>query len=60
MFNLNMFSDVSNKTKKVCGLTAVLLLGSIVYIHKDAVYRLLTGTVSKDSHNVADEESGDV
>jgi hypothetical protein len=60
MFNLNMFSDVSNRTKKVCGLTAVLLLGSIVYIHKDAVYRLLTNTVSKDSNNVEDNNFGDV
>ena len=57
MFNLNMFSDVSSTTKKVCATGLVLALGTVLYLHKDTVYRLVTGE-KKDSDS--SDESGEV
>tara|TARA_B100001093_G_scaffold509970_1_gene574973 strand:+ start:1653 stop:1826 length:174 start_codon:yes stop_codon:yes gene_type:complete len=57
MFNLNMFSDVSSTTKKVCATGLVLALGTVLYLHKDTVYRLVIGE-KKDSDS--SDESGEV
>lgn len=57
MFSLNMFSDVSSATKKVCATGAVLALGAVLYLHKDTVYRLVTG---KKTETDSSSESGEV
>jgi len=57
MFNLNMFSDVSSTTKKVCATGLVLALGTVIYLHKDTVYRLVIG---EKKNNDSSEESGEV
>ena len=57
MFNLNMFSDVSSRTKKVCATGVVLALGTVIYLHKDTIYKFVVG---KKTDNESESESGEV